>query len=389
MVGFSRRVPGSLTPTRFGRVRATTTDVPYDLTVSNPTLCELPYPDDLVAPLGDVRGLDYRPDPRGPRPGREAVAAWYRRWGVAPDPDRVVLTASTSEAYSMIFKLVADPGDAVLIPTPSYPLFDQLCRLDAITVRPYPLDPEAGGRPDLDYIDRSAAGARAVIVVHPNNPTGCHVHPDDAARLVATCQAHDLALIADEVFLPFVLDGGPGDDRSFTAAHDVLTFSLGGLSKSIGLPQLKLGWMVVGGPDAVVAAALDHLDHITDAYLSVATPVALAVDRLLGRGAAIETAITTRCRRNLAVLRTAAESWPAAAVPTVGGGWSVPIRIPSVIDDETLAIRLLTERGVAVQPGFLFDLPFDGGLVLSLLTPEGVWRDGLNELFDALRRWLD
>ena len=389
MVGFSRRVPRCLTPTRLGRVRSTVTDVAYDLTVSNPTRCDLPYPDDLLAPLAEARGLDYRPDPRGPRAGRVAVASWYRRWGVSVDPDRVVLTSSTSEAYSLIFKLVADPGDAVLTPTPSYPLFDQLCRLDAVAARPYPLDQEADWRLDLDRVDEQAAGARAVIVVHPNNPTGSHIHPDDAVRLVETCRASGLALIADEVFLPFVLDGGPGDDRSFAAVRDVLTFTLGGLSKSAGLPQLKLGWIVVGGPDAEVVAALERLDHIADAYLSVSTPVALAADRLLRRGAAVEAAITSRCHRNLAALRDAARGWPAATVPVVGGGWSVPIRIPSVIDEETLAIRLLTERGVAVQPGFLFDLPFDGGLVLSLLTPEAVWRDGLGELFKALRLWLE
>jgi aspartate/methionine/tyrosine aminotransferase len=384
---FSSRLPRSLEPTRLSRIRDAVGTVPWDLTVSNPTRCGLPRPDDLLAGLADPGGLDYRPDPRGPLSGRTAVAGWYRRWDLDLKPDRVVLTASTSEAYSLLFKLLADPGDAVLVPTPSYPLFDQLCRLEGIEARPYQLDPEAGWRIDLESVASSGNRCRGVIVVHPNNPTGSHVHPDDAADLATFCRARHLPLIADEVFLPFVVDGGPGDDRSFAGAADVLTFALGGLSKCIGLPQLKLGWIVVGGPDGEVEAALDRLDHITDAFLSVSTPVALSAGTLLDRGAPVGAAITARCRGNLTALRKIAATWPAVTVPPVGGGWSVPIRVPAVCDDEDLAIRLLTERGIAVQPGYLFDLPHDGTLVLSLLTPDPVWREGLGELFAALDAW--
>ncbi len=389
MVDFSTRVPRRLRPNRLAEARSAVGEVAYDLTVSNPTRCGLPYPDDLLAPLADPRGLDYRPDPRGPLPGRIAVAEWYSRWGVAVDPARVVLTASTSEAYSVIFKLVADPGDAVLVPTPSYPLFEPLCRLDGIDTHSYTLDPEDGWRPDLSAVGGAEDRIRGVVAVHPNNPTGSHVHPDDLATLVEHCRALKLTLIADEVFLPFVVDGGPGADRSFSATDASLTFTLGGLSKSVGLPQLKLAWIIVSGPDDEVALALERLDHITDTYLSVATPVALAAGKLLAGGAVVADAITARCRRNLATLRDLAGRWPAVTVPVVGGGWSVPIRVPVVGDDQTLAIRLLIDHGVAVHPGFLFDLPDNGTLVLSLLTPESTWRQGLVELFGAVRRRLD
>jgi aspartate/methionine/tyrosine aminotransferase len=389
VVDFSTRVPRRLAPNRLAEARTALGDVPYDLTGSNPTRCGLPYPEDLLAPLAEPGGLDYRPDPRGPLQGRVAIAEWYSRWGLAVDPARVVLTASTSEAYSLIFKLIADPADAVLAPTPSYPLFEPLARLDGIESRRYPLDAEAGWRLDLGPVGRTDHGVRGVIVVHPNNPTGSHVHPDDRAALLEICCSRGLTLIADEVFLPFTVDGGPGADRSFAGTDEVLTFTLGGLSKSLGLPQLKLAWIIASGPDDEVAAALERLDHITDTYLSVATPVALATGRLLERGAVVTDAITGRCRRNLAALRDVAGSWPAITVPAIGGGWSVPIRVPVVGDDETLAIRLMTEHGVAVHPGFLFDLPHNGTLVLSLLTPEPVWRRGLAELVGALRRWLD
>ncbi len=388
MVTFSRRVPRVLEPNRLAEARVRLGDIPFDLSVGNPTVCDLPYPDELLAGLANPDGLHYRPAPFGPLEARAAVARQYQRWGVSVDPGRVVLTASTSEAYSLLFKLLCNPGDAVLTPTPSYPLFEQLGRLDGLQIHPLPLDPEDDWRPDLSTLADAPRRTRAVIVVHPNNPTGSHIHPEDATALTTACRDRGWALVADEVFLPFCLDGGPGSRCSFASPADALTFTLGGLSKSAGLPQLKLAWIVVGGPDAMVAAALERLDYIADAYLSVNTPVALAAPCLLAAATTIEGAIASRCLANLEFLRDMAASLPAVTVPAVGGGWSALIRLPAVLDDEEIALRLLEERGVAVQPGFFFDIPTAGVMVLSLLTPEPIWRQGLEELFEAVRSWI-
>jgi len=388
VVTFSHRVPHKLEPNRLSKARALAGLIPFDLTVSNPTLCDLPYPSNLLEPLADRRGLSYRPDAFGPEDARAVVALEYQRWGATVDPSRVILTASTSEAYSLLFKLLCDPGDTVVIPTPSYPLFDQLSRLDGLATASLPLDPNDDWRPVLGATDTAPENTRAVIMVHPNNPTGSYVHPEDADALVRICRDRGWALIADEVFLPFPLDGGPGAQTTFAARNDALTFTLGGLSKSTGLPQLKLAWIAVGGPDELVDDALDRMSYIADAYLSVSAPVALACPHLLAESEIVRNTIAARCRNNFAILREMAASQPAVTIPAVGGGWSALVRLPAVLDDEEIAINLLTERGVAVQPGFLFDLPSDGTLVLSLLTPEPIWRNGLAEIFTAVRGWL-
>jgi len=342
------------------------------------------YPDDLLAGLSDPRGLTYRADPRGPLPARRAIADDYRRWNVDVDPGSMVLTASTSEAYSLLFKLLCDPGDTVLVPRPSYPLFEQLTRLDAVTGVPFELRADDDWRLPMETLAAAPERTRAVILVHPNNPTGHHVHPEDGAAVTALCRRRGWALIIDEVFLPFTLDGGPGAEHSFAGDDRCLSFTLGGLSKSTGLPQLKLAWIIPGGPEAEVAAAGERLDYITDAYLSVNTPAALAVPGLLRREAGVRLAITDRCRRNLQALRATAAALASAAVLPVGGGWSAILRLPAIMDDEELALRLLEERGVAVQPGFFYDLPFDASLVLSLLTPDDDWRRGLAAIADTV-----
>jgi len=388
VVSFSNRIPRRLEPNRLSEARAGRGEVPFDLTISNPTTCDLPYPDDLLVGLTNSEGLRYSPDPLGPSQARVAVAHEYERWGANVDPAKIVLTASTSEAYSLLFKLLCDPGDTILTPMPSYPLFDQLSRLDGLRIHPLPLDPGDDWRPDLGAADAAPRNTNAVIIVHPNNPTGSYVHPEDAEALATLCRERGWALIADEVFLPFPLDGGLGSKSSFANPSDALTFTLGGLSKSAGLPQLKLAWIMVGGPDKLVSEALDRLEYIADTYLSVSIPVALAAPRLLAAATTVRTAIASRCRTNLGTLRKMAAALPAVSVPQVGGGWSVLVRLPAVLDDEEMALRLLTERGVAVQPGFLFDLPMEGTIVLSLLTPEPIWSAGLEEVFEAVRGWI-
>jgi aspartate/methionine/tyrosine aminotransferase len=318
---------------------------------------------------------------------RRAIAAHYEAWRATPDPRNILLTASTSEAYTFLFRLLCDPGDSVLVPTPSYPLFEQLAHLDGIEVSTYDLEADATWRIDFSSLERNSAKVRAVIVVHPNNPTGSFVHPDDRERLTALCRDRGWALIADEVFLPFPLDGGPGQDATFSSVGGCLCCTLGGLSKSLGLPQLKLAWIVVSGPEEIVEASLDGLEFVADAYLSVSTPVALAAPQLLAAGIPIQETISKRCRTNLGTLKNLVSEQSAVSLPAVGGGWSAIIRVPNVVDEEELCLELL-ERGIAVHPGSFFEFAGEGWLVLSLLAPADLFSAGARGLFDTLAEIL-
>ena len=384
---FSRRVPSDLAPNRIASARAAAAPR-FDLTVSNPTACGLPYPEQLLNALADPAGLAYRPHPRGLKSARRAAAAEYRRFGVEVDPERVVLTASTSEAYALLFKLLADPGEAVLVPSPSYPLFEHLARAEGVEAIPYHLHPELGWRPDIGEVAAAPERVRAAVVVHPNNPTGSFVHPDDAAALERVAAARGWAVIADEVFLDYPLDGGPGAGATFATAGDALTFTLGGLSKSVGLPQLKLGWIVAGGPDHLTRPALERLEFIADTFLSVGTPVQLALPALLREAAPVRAAILARTRANLAELRRAAAAVPEVSVLPAGGGWSAVLRVPDVVGEEELTLELLERDGVAVQPGYFFDFPAAGVLVVSLLPEPAALAEGASRLFATVRAHL-
>ena len=388
MIHRSRRIPADLSLNRLAEARARMSEIPFDLTLSNPTACGIPYPGNLLEGLGDPRGVNYEPDPRGLRSARTAVAAGYRRWGVEVDPNHVMLTASTSEAYSFLFRLLTDPGDAILAPAPSYPLVDHLARLDGIDARTFVLDPDDGWRIDFSTLHQQEENVRAVIVVHPNNPTGSFIHPEDRGHLATLCRDRGWALVADEVFLPYALDDEPGNDSSFAGLRDCLCFTLGGLSKSIGLPQLKLAWIVASGPDGDVETALEGLEYIADAYLSVSTQVSLGAPRLLAEGAAVREEIGARCRANLETLRRLAGGDPSLEVPPVGGGWSAVLRVPVVIGEEELCLQLLERRGIAVHPGLFFGFPSEGWLVISLLPPVDVFADGARLLLGILAEIL-
>ena len=384
---FSRRVPRELSPNRIARARAGTPPR-FDLTVSNPTECGIEYPAGLLAPLADPDGLRYRPHPRGLRSARETVAREYSRHAIRADPERILLTASTSEAYAFLFKLLADPGDAILVPTPSYPLFEYLARVEGIEALPYQLDRETGWRVDAHPLAEAPERTRGIVLGHPNNPTGSFVHPDDAMALSELAALRGWAIIADEVFLDYSLDGGPGAGRSFAANQGVLTFTLGGLSKSVGLPQLKLAWVVTSGPERAAAAAVERLEFVADTFLSVATPVQLALPLLLQDAGVVREAILARCRHNLAALHGAAVDLPAVSVPPIGGGWSAMLRIPSVVGEEDLVLELLREEGVAVHPGYFFDFPGEGTLVLSLLPAPDTFAEGVRRLLRRLSTHL-
>ena len=373
---FSNRVPPGLAPNRIDTELARRKPR-FDLTVSNPTQCGIPYPPGLLDALADPAGFAYRPDPRGLAAAREAVAAGYVQYGAAVEPERIVLTASTSEAYAFLFKLLANPGESVLVPSPSYPLFEHLARVEGIEAIPYHLNPEFDWRPDLPDLAAAPSEVRAVIVVHPNNPTGSLIHPDDASALADLAAARGWAIVADEVFLDYSLADRPGAGDTFAGTEQALTFSLGGLSKSVGLPQLKLAWLVASGPGDLVKAALERLEFIADTFLSVSTPVQLALPLLLREGAVVRSAIRERCRCNLTTLRQAASRVPTVGVLEPGGGWSAVLRVPAIIAEEDLVLELLQEDSVAVHPGYFFDFPMDGILVVSLLPEVAVFAEGV------------
>jgi alanine-synthesizing transaminase len=350
-----------------------------DLTEANPTQVGITYPFDLLRELSSQAALRYDPHPLGLRTAREAVARDYGRRGVTVDPDDVMLTASTSEAYAWLFKLLCDPGDVVLVPRPSYPLFEHLTALEGIRAVPFDLEYHARWEIDFATLDEAPDRTRALIVVTPNNPTGSYVTRREAEQLFALCRTREWALIADEVFADYPLEvDAPYSDLACRA--DVLAFSLGGLSKTVGLPQLKLAWLVSGGPPPQRSAALAALELIADSFLSVGTPVQVATPNLLEGGASIRAQIQERVRENLAMLREVTRSFGACAVLKVEGGWSAIIRVPATRSEDQLILGLLDSEGIVVHPGYFFDFPREAFVVISLLPPTATLRDAATRL---------
>lgn len=363
-----------------------------DLTISNPTEAGIAYPDDILKALSDARGRAYAPSPLGLAPAREVVAEELcrsearsglrsARSGLRPiRSDRVVLTASTSEAYALLFKLLCDPGEQVLVPQPSYPLFDLLTRLEGVVSRPYRLEYHGAWSIDRTSVERALdSGVRAVLVVSPNNPTGSMLRAADRDWLAELAADRRMALISDEVFGDYPL--APRSDASTLMGESrALTFALGGLSKSAGLPQVKLGWIVATGPDPLVTEALQRLELICDTFLSVSTPVQVAAPSLIRAGSAIRQAISARLVRNLGALRMATAGYPAIQMLEPEGGWSAVLRVPATLGEEALVLRLLNEAHVLAQPGFFFDFAAEAFVVLSLLTPPDVFDEGLKRL---------
>lgn len=384
---FSSRLPPSLAPNALmgltDDLRASRT--PWlDLTETNPTAVGLDYPADLLDALASPAGRRYAPEPLGLPVARQAVAIDYARRGRDVSPDQIVVTTSTSEAYSLVFKLLCNPGDSVLVPQPSYPLFDLLAGLDGVTPRPYQLRHSDGWAIDRDSVLEALTPApRAVLVVSPNNPTGSILRRDDRDWLVTLCADRRIALIVDEVFADYPL--APSTEASaITGAEPALSFSLGGLSKSAGLPQLKLGWMAVGGPPMVVGSALERLELICDTYLSVSTPVQLAASALIDRGHALRAAIQARVGRNLAALRAQLRTAEAVTLLEPEGGWSAVCQTPAVESEEAFVLRLLRTAHVLVHPGYFFDFPHESFVVTSLLPAPEVFDEGVRRLLGAI-----
>jgi alanine-synthesizing transaminase len=387
---FSSRLPENVATNRLTeavRARRARGESFIDLTESNPTCAGFDYPSDLLAPLAEARALRYTPSPLGAIDARRAVSADYARRDIGVSTDRIALTASTSDGYSLLFKLLADAGDEVLVPRPSYPLFDHLTRLDLVVSRPYDLDLHGGWAVDFDSLDRAITPrTRAVLVVSPNNPTGSFISVDELDRLAAICAARGIAIIVDEVFADYELEPGAGAKAGrVTARGDVLSFALGGLSKSVGLPQVKLGWIAAGGPEPLVTAALERLELVCDTYLAVSMPAQLAAPALLERGAAVRSQISIRIRANYHTLQVLAGAVASCRVLRSGGGWYAVLQVPSLESEEDLVLRLLGE-GVLAHPGYFFDFPRESFLVVSLLPPEAAFADGISRLLGHFDR---
>lgn len=357
-----------------------------DLTESNPTRVGLAYPEqEILAALSDPRLLVYEPHPFGLETARQAIADYYRQRGTSVDASQIVLTASTSEAYSFLFQLLADPGAEALVPQPSYPLFEYLARLDGLTTRPYPLVFDNAWRVDPERLNAAMSQhCRALVLVSPNNPTGSRLKPDEWPTLSRLASDRRLALVWDEVFHDYVLD--PTVDAFNPLAQDETpVFVLNGLSKTVALPQLKVGWIVVAGPQRFRREALERLEIIADTYLSVSTQAQHATGRLLALRPQIQAQILSRLQSNLASLARILADSPARALP-VEGGWYAVIRLPGTRSEDEWVVELLEKYGVLAHPGYFYDFESGPFVVVSLLAAPEAFAQAISALHQfALR----
>lgn len=384
---FSERANVDHGPNRLTRARAAAEASgrpPIDLTVSNPTTAGLPYPEAaLRAALSDADVMTYRPRPLGDDAARAAVAADLGAHGVPVEPWQVMLTASTSEAYGFLFKLLCDPGDAVLAPTPGYPLFDHLARFCGVRLDRYRTAYDGAWHIDTtSFAAGMHARTRAVLTVHPANPTGAFTTTEGFSRLATA----GVPIISDEVFARYPLRddvvGATAPRSALETETDVPVFALGGLSKLAGLPQMKCGWIILGGPEGAAREALERLELLGDTWLSVGTPVQAALPRILALRADTEAAIRARVRAHHARLTDAVRG-SAVSVLRAEGGWYAVLRLPRVMDEEAWVLRLL-DAGVWVHPGHFFDMEEEPYIVVSLLTPTAAFEAGLGRLLDAV-----
>jgi alanine-synthesizing transaminase len=357
-----------------------------DLAISNPTRAGLRYDEPrILQSLGSPQAMDYDPQPKGLPSARAAVVDYYQTaHGIENlDPERLILTTSTSEGYSFVFRLLCNPGDELLVPKPSYPLFEFLGDLQNVKLVPYPLIYDHGWQMDFPSLQKAVTErTRAVVVVHPNNPTGSYVHPQELESLNRFCREHGLALIADEVFLDYSLDRAP--QRSFAANQDVLSFTLSGVSKVSALPQMKVAWIATSGPAAEVEVAQARLEVIADTYLSMNAPIQWAVPTLLEQRKSIQRQLLDRVLGNLAELDRQLGGQKTCQRLTVEGGWYAVLRVPVTQTDEELAVDLLRRKAVLVHPGHFYDFPSDGYLVLSLIAMREDFAEGIKRLLEVI-----
>ncbi|HSY98824.1 MAG TPA: pyridoxal phosphate-dependent aminotransferase [Terriglobales bacterium] len=384
---FSHRTDWKLSPNRLTQaqqeLRAAGREV-LDLTISNPTRAELHYdPETILQALVNPEAMDYDPQPKGLRSAREAVAAYYGKQYNDIDPESIVLTTSTSEGYSYVFRLLCNGEDEILVPKPSYPLFEFLADLQDVKLVPYPLLYDHGWQIDFPSLYKAVNHrTRAVVVVHPNNPTGSFVADKERSVLNQFCREYNLALVADEVFLDYAHDGAAR--ATFADNREALTFTLSGLSKISGLPQMKLAWIVTSGADEQVSAALARLEVIADTYLSMNAPIQLAAPVLLEQRHSVQPLLLDRVRANLSELDRGLAKPKSCRRLDVEGGWYAVLRVPVTQSDEDLAIEILRKHSVLVHPGHFYDFPGDGYLIVSLITPLQDFRKGIAKVLELL-----
>jgi len=356
----------------------------FDLAASNPTGCGFDYDGGaILKALTNPVGLGYAPDPKGMLSAREAVAAYYAERDERVSAEDIVMTTSTSEAYSFVFRMLCNAGDELLIPSPSYPLFDYLAELSDVKLVRYPLVYDHGWQIDFHALEQAiTARTRGVIVVHPNNPTGHFALAEDAARLNEICAAHEMALIVDEVFLDFGLSGRK--IASFATNAGALTFTMSGLSKICGLPQMKVAWLVTSGPARLKEQALARLEVIADTYLSMSAPLQAATPAFLGQRNEFQEQLKARVHENLAELDLQLAGQKACGRLELEGGWYAVLRVPATRSDEDLALEALTEKDVYVHPGHFYEFPGEGYLVVSLITPKEDFSEGLSRLLSLI-----
>ena len=386
---FSKRTGWKLSPNALTLATRELTETGrevLDLTASNSTRVGLNYDNDaILSALTQPAGLDYDPQPKGLLAARQAVSNYYREQHdvFSANPENIVLTTSTSEAYSHLFHLLCNSEDEILVAKPSYPLFDFLADLADVKLVPYPLIYDHGWQMDLALMYKAVNHrTRAVVVVHPNNPTGSYVHDDEIGGLNAFCREYNLALIADEVFLDYALDGAARP--TYAGNADVLTFTLSGLSKISGLPQMKISWIVSSGPEEAVNAAMGRLEVIADTFLSLSTPLQLATSALLEQRKHVQPLLLDRLRANLEELDRQLAHSSSCKRLDVEGGWYAVLRVPVTQSDEELAVKILRGCSVLVHPGHFYDFPQDGYLVLSLITPTDHFREGLRRILQVV-----
>jgi alanine-synthesizing transaminase len=379
---FSRRTDWELGANRLAdaleRLRSKKADV-IDLTESNPTRCGFKYPKEILSALPDAANLSYAPESKGMLKARQQVA---RAIGIA-DPESLVLTSSTSEAYAFLLRLLVNPGERVLIGKPSYPLFQYLIELADAEYDFYPLIFDGAWRIDFEALEAAVTPTtRVLILVNPNNPTGSYISAGELERLNAFCRQHRLAIISDEVFFDYRLED-KSDGVSLLKNKEVLTFVLGGLSKSLAMPQMKLSWIATNGPAAQVKEAVNRLEIIADTFLSVNTPVQNALGTWFSAQKQIQDEVTRRIRRNDQAVHALARPGAIECLPSQGG-WYAVLRIPSVANEEDWALGLLEDEHVSVHPGYFFDFPEEGHMVVSLLPPEDRMAEGLKRILKKI-----
>jgi alanine-synthesizing transaminase len=359
-----------------------------DLTISNPTRAGLHYDEQkIIQSLASTQAMDYDPQPKGLAIARAAVGKYYQSThGIHNfDPEQLNLTTSTSEGYSFVFRLLCNPGDELLVPKPSYPLFEFLADLQDVKLAPYPLIYDHGWQMDFPSLQKAVTSrTRGVVVVHPNNPTGSYVHAHELESLNDFCREQELALIADEVFLDYALDGTT--HQSIATNQDVLSFTLSGVSKISALPQMKVAWIATSGPATQAKAAQARLEVIADTYLSMNAPIQWATPMLLDQRHGIQRQVLDRVRGNLNVLDRHLGGQKACERLTVEGGWYAVLRVPVTQADEDLAVDLLRRKSVLVHPGHFYDFLRDGYLVLSLITPQNDFAEGIKRLLEVVNR---